>query len=127
MELLHQLGSATVREIHEKTHAPPSTAAVRAIMKQLAAKGHVEVTKRGSAFLFYPTRTFQQASQGPMKRVVEGWFGDSFKTNFVSQFSPARITISDNEMTEVQRFIKRSHVNPRSAREHDVSELWLAA
>jgi predicted transcriptional regulator len=77
MEIVYQLGSATAAEVREKMPEAPSYSAVRAMLRILEDKGHLEHEQDGPRYVFMPTVPRAEASETALRRLVRTFFGGS--------------------------------------------------
>ena len=77
MDVIYEIGCATVAEVLERLPDPPSYSAVRALLRVLEDKGHLEHEQDGPRYLFRPTVPREAARTTALRRVVRTFFGGS--------------------------------------------------
>ena len=77
MDVLFAEQSATVNEILAAMEDPPSYSAVRATLRVLVQKGHVEHLQDGPRYLYRPTVKQETARAAALKHVVSTFFEGS--------------------------------------------------
>ena len=77
MEIVYELGRATAAEVLERLPDPPSYSAVRALLRVLEEKGHLEHEQDGPRYLFRPTVPREAARATALKRLVRTFFDGS--------------------------------------------------
>ena len=77
MDVLFALGQATVSDVLERIPDPPSYSAVRATMRVLEEKGHVEHLQDGPRYLYRPVVPQESARSAALKHLVRTFFGGS--------------------------------------------------
>lgn len=77
MDLLFQRGRATAAEVMAGIPDPPSYSAVRAMLRTLEEKGHVQHTEDGRTYVYRPTVAREQASSSALRHLVKTFFGGS--------------------------------------------------
>jgi len=77
MEIVYELGAATAAEVLERLPDPPSYSAVRALLRVLEEKGHVEHEQDGPRYLFRPTVPREAAGTTALRRLVRTFFDGS--------------------------------------------------
>ncbi|MFL5537720.1 MAG: BlaI/MecI/CopY family transcriptional regulator [Longimicrobiaceae bacterium] len=77
MDVLFALGQATVSDVLERIPDPPSYSAVRATMRVLEEKGHVEHLQDGPRYLYRPVVPQESARSAALRHLVRTFFGGS--------------------------------------------------
>ena len=77
MDVLYELGRATAAEVRERLPDPPSYSAVRAMLRILEDKGHLEHEADGPRYVFSPAVPREQARESALRRVVRTFFDGS--------------------------------------------------
>jgi predicted transcriptional regulator len=77
MDVLFALGQATVSDVLERIPDPPSYSAVRATMRVLEEKGHVEHLQDGPRYLYRPVVAQESARSAALRHLVRTFFGGS--------------------------------------------------
>lgn len=74
---LYAGGPATVSEILDRMASPPSYSSVRATLRVLEEKGHVEHVADGRRYLYRPTVEPERARRAALAEVVRTYFDGS--------------------------------------------------
>lgn len=77
MDLLHRLGEASAADIEAALPDPPSYSAVRAHLRILEEKGHVQHRQEQTRYVYAPTVRTDKARKGALRHLVETFFGGS--------------------------------------------------
>ena len=77
MDVLFAMRQATVNEVLERIPDPPSYSAVRATMRVLEEKGHVEHHQDGPRYLYRPVVPQESARSAALRHLVRTFFGGS--------------------------------------------------
>jgi predicted transcriptional regulator len=77
MNALYEGGPATVNEILERMSSPPSYSSVRATLRVLEEKGHVEHEADGRRYLYRPTLEPDRARRAALAELVRTYFEGS--------------------------------------------------
>lgn len=77
MDIIYKRGAATAGEVREALEDPPSYSAVRALLRVLEDKGHLQHDTQGNRYVYRPTRSRAEASRAALHRVVETFFEGS--------------------------------------------------
>jgi predicted transcriptional regulator len=95
MDALYKLGEATVGEVMDLMPDPPSYSAVRATMRVLEEKGHVNHKQDGPRYLYVPTVPRDKAQSKALQHMVGTFFGGS-----VEQAVMALLSLPETKMSE---------------------------
>jgi predicted transcriptional regulator len=80
MEVIYARGRATAAEVLDGLPDPPSYSAVRAMLRILEDKGHLEHETDGPRYVFVPTVPREQARETALRRLVHTFFGGSHES-----------------------------------------------
>ncbi len=91
MDAIYRLGKATAAQVMDEIPEPPSYSAVRAMLRILEEKGHLEHEKVGARYLYLPTVSQGKAKKSALNHVLATFFDGS-----VSNAMAALIDLSDD-------------------------------
>ena len=77
MDILHQQGECSAREILRHLPDPPTYSAVRALLAKLVEKRLVGFRSQGKRYLYAPTEDPASARRSALKHLVHTFFEDS--------------------------------------------------
>lgn len=77
MDVVYELGEATVSDVLERLPDPPSYSAVRATMRLLEEKDHLTHKQRGLAFVYLPTVARDHARVSALQHLLKTFFDGS--------------------------------------------------
>jgi predicted transcriptional regulator len=97
MDVIYASGSATVRDVMDGVPDPPSYSAVRAMLRVLEEKGHVEHRHDGPRYVYVPTVPRAQASESAMKQMLRTFFDGS-----AERAVAALLDMSSSDLSEVE-------------------------
>lgn len=80
MNALFAGGPATVNEVLERMADPPSYSSVRATLRVLEEKGHVEHDYQGRSYVYRPTLEPERARRAALAELVRTYFDGSVET-----------------------------------------------
>jgi len=95
MNALFAGGPATVSEVLERMTDPPSYSSVRATLRVLEEKGHVEHDFEGRSYLYRPTLEPERARRAALAELVRTYFDGS-----VQNAAAALLRMSDARLPE---------------------------
>ena len=74
MDILYQRGKASASEVREAMADAPGYSAVRAMLRVLEDKGHVQHQAEGLKYVYVPTVARDKAKRSAVKHVLETFF-----------------------------------------------------
>ena len=77
MDVLYADGEASAQTIQQKIPDSPSYSAVRALLKKLMDKGHIEYRQDGAKYVYSPVLPKNDAKQSAITRLVNTFFDGS--------------------------------------------------
>src|SRR5437764_87285 len=77
MDILYQRGAATANEVLAALPDPPSSSAIRTLLRILEEKGHARHIRDGMRYVYSPAHARQTAAQHALAHVVRTFFGGS--------------------------------------------------
>jgi len=97
MEVIYARGSADAAEIQEALPDPPGYSAVRALLRVLVDKGHLETSREGTKLIYRAIRQRDDVRRGILAQVVETYFGGS-----AQEAVSALLDISDPRLSKAE-------------------------
>ncbi len=91
MDAIYRFGKATAAQVMDEIPNPPSYSAVRAMLRILEEKGHLQHDKVGARYIYKPTVSQGRAKKSALHHVLTTFFEGS-----VSQAMAALIDFSDD-------------------------------
>lgn len=77
MEIVYRLGEATAQQVLEEMHDPPSYSALRALLRILVDKQHLQHRADGPRYIYRPTVSRSRARAAALAGVVDNFFEGS--------------------------------------------------
>ena len=99
MDVLYQLGQATVSEVEDALTPAASYSAVRATLRVLEEKGHVQHKQDGPRYLYLPTVPQEKAKTAALSHLVDTFFNGSAEAAVMQllQMTDRKLSTSDAE------------------------------
>lgn len=98
MDIVYRRGEATAAEILADIADPPSYSAIRALLRVLETKGHLDHREDGPRYVFRPTRPRDEVSDSALKRVVRTFFGGSVEATVAALLDLDAGTLTQEEL-----------------------------
>jgi BlaI family penicillinase repressor len=108
MDVIYQLGEASVADVQARLADPPSYSAVRTMIRLLEKKGLLRHRQVGTKYVYRPRSSRESASRSALRHVMQTFFGGS-ATDAVAAIlddSASRLTRSDLE--RIERLIEKA-------------------
>ena len=95
MDIIYELNEATAAQVLDRLPNPPGYSAVRALLRVLEEKGHLEHKQDGPRYVFLPTLPREEARRNALKHLMETFFDGS-----TEKVVAALLNISEEELSE---------------------------
>ena len=112
MSALYRLGPATAAEVLEAIPSPPSYSAIRAHLRVLEEKGHVQHEDDGTRYVYRPTVPRERARRGALQDMVHTFF-DGSASQAVAALLDGDANISKAELEKLMKLIEAARVEGR--------------
>jgi predicted transcriptional regulator len=113
MDVLYQLGQATVSEVEEALTEPATYSAVRATLRVLEEKGHVEHRQDGPRYLYLPTVPQDKAKTAALSHVVGTFFNGSAEAAVMALLQMADTKLSKSDVSRLAAKIREANEEGR--------------
>ncbi len=108
MDVLFEVGEATVAEIMEKMPDPPGYSAVRTTVGRLESKGHLKHRTDGPRYIFSPVVTREKARDSAVAKLVGTFFNGSVSQAVSGLLGQSVNNVSERELGELARIIEKA-------------------
>jgi len=108
MDVIYASGSATVRHVMDSIPDPPSYSAVRAMLRVLEEKGHVEHRYDGPRYVYVPTVPRAKASESAMKQMLRTFFDGSAERAVAALLDMSGADLSKAELDRLAALIEQA-------------------
>ena len=112
MSALYRLGPATAAEVLEAIPSPPSYSAIRAHLRVLEEKGHVQHEDDGTRYVYRPTVSRERARRGALQDMVHTFF-DGSASQAVAALLDGDANISKAELEKLMKLIEAARLEGR--------------
>ncbi len=99
MDVVYQRGEATAADVIAALPDPPSYSSVRALLRTLEHKGHLDHRREWPRYVFFPTRARREARLSALARVLRTFFRNAPP-------STAAAFIDDTSLAELDEHIQ---------------------
>ncbi len=108
MDAIYQLGRATAVEVMERLPDPPSYSAVRAMLRLLEEKGHLEHEPDGPRYIYKPTLAHDKAQRSALKHLVDTFFEGSAEQAVAALLDLSKTKLSEDELDRLSQLITQA-------------------
>lgn len=108
MDVLYRLGSATAAVVTTGLPDPPSSTAVRTMLRILEDKGHIKHEHDGVRFIYSPVMPREQARKSVLTHVVRTFFDGSAEQAMATLLANPRTDITDKELDRLASLIEQA-------------------
>ena len=95
MAFIYRRGQATAAEVMEGITNPPSYSGVRAMLRILEEKGHLQHRREGARYIYAPTLSPEEAGRSAMDYMIQAFFNGS-----TERAVAALLDLKSNELSE---------------------------
>lgn len=113
MDVIYQLGEASVAEVVERMPDQPGYNTVRNTMAILERKGHLRHRRDGQRYLYAPQDPVEQAKSSALRHLLHTFFDGSLPKAMVALLSAPDQRLTDAELDEIARHIERARQGER--------------
>ncbi len=113
MDVIYQQGSATAAEVMESIPDPPSYSAVRAMLRVLEEKGHLQHEQDGPRYVYKPTVTRERARRSALRHLVRTFFNGSTGEAVAALLDMSDAKLSDAEVDRLARLVDQAKTEGR--------------
>lgn len=97
MEIVYRRGRASVSDVLTDLSDPPSYSSVRAMLRYLEDKGHLQHEEEGPRYVYRPTAPKQEVRKSALGHVVRTFFDGSVSSVVAALIESAPLTSEEYE------------------------------
>jgi predicted transcriptional regulator len=106
LDAIYRLNEASVQEIMESLHDPPTAGAVRRMLNILAEKGLVRSRHDGPRKVYAAVEKKEEARKRALKRMTETFFGGSRAGVMAALLEDSALELDEGERQTLGRLIR---------------------
>lgn len=106
MDVVYRLGAVTVTDVLERLPDPPSYSAVRALLRILEEKGHLEHEQDGPRYVYTPTVPPDAAKESALTNVLRTFFGGSTEAAVAALLDLEGEKLSQSELKRISGLVE---------------------
>jgi len=108
MDVLYRFGQATAAEVQSNLPDPPSYSAVRATLRILEEKGHVQHQQEGPRYVFRPAVALDRATRSAIRHLVKTFFNGSAEQAVATLLDESSSKLSPQELDRLAGMIEKA-------------------
>jgi len=108
MDVIYRKESATAAEVMDNIPDAPSYSAVRALLRILEEKGHIQHKKVGPRYVYSPTVPADKAKKSAMRHVLSTFFQGSVSQAVAALIDMNARDLDENEIERLQEVIEKA-------------------
>lgn len=108
MDIIYEMKEATALQVMERLPSPPGYSAVRALLRVLENKGHLQHRQDGSRYIFVPVLTKDKASRSALRHVLKTFFDNSAEDAVAALLDISEDTLSGEDYRRLAQLIRKA-------------------
>ncbi len=108
MDVIYQLGRATVTEVMDRVPDPPSYSAVRAMMRVLEEKSILRHHQDGPRYVYTPTVSHAKATNSALTRMLTTFFNGSTERAVAALLDMSSSKMNQEELDRLALLIEQA-------------------
>jgi predicted transcriptional regulator len=113
MEVVYRLGRASASEVRENLADPPSYSGVRAMLRILEEKGHLDHERDGVRYVYFPTADPDDVGESAMRHVLRTFFAGSTTAAMAALLDATEEPPSAEDLEALERMIEQAREQGR--------------
>jgi predicted transcriptional regulator len=108
MDVVYQLGRASVTDVRERLIDPPTYSSVRTMLGHLERKGLLRRDRSGVKHVYAPVQSRSAASRSALRAVIDTFFPKSPGDALAALIDDSAEKLSDEELQRLEEAIRRA-------------------
>ncbi len=108
MDVIYEQGASTSAEVLDAIPDPPSYSAVRAMLRILEEKGHLQHRQDGPRYVYMPVISRDKASKSALQHLVQTFFDGSTQGAVAALLDMDSINLDADELNRLEAMIQRA-------------------
>jgi BlaI family penicillinase repressor len=108
LDILYERGRATAAEVQAGLPDPPSYSTIRALLRVLEEKGHVQHQSAGQRYVFSPKVPRERARRTALKRLLQTFFNDSVGEAVATLLNVSEAKLTRQELDRIEALIEQA-------------------
>lgn len=108
MNIVFELGQASVGDVHERLDDAPSYSAVRTMIRHLEGKGFLKHFREGNKYIYKPTQSRDSASRWAIRQLLKTFFQDSPSDAVAAILDLSNDQLTDADLDRLEELIDKT-------------------
>ncbi len=113
IEILYQRGKASASDVRDAMPDAPSYSAVRALLRVLEEKGHVEHQNEGLKYVYAPIVKPDKAKRSAVKHLVDTFFSEAPEQVVAALLDVSAKRLTNEELDRMAEMIEKARKEGR--------------
>ena len=113
MDVIFQLGEASVARVLEQLRDPPSYSAVRTMIRLLESKGFLRHRRVGNRYVYRPTQSKETASRSALRHLITTFFSGSAPDTVAAILDDSSEKLSEDDLERLEQLIDETRKEGR--------------
>lgn len=113
MDVIYRLGRATTAEVLERLPEAPGYSAVRALLRILEEKGHLEHEQDGPRYVYMPTVPREVAKESALSHLLRTFFDGSAEAAVAALLDLDSQQLTEEELDRLSQLIDQARQQGR--------------
>lgn len=115
MDIIWRNGQATAQEVQDEMADPPGYSAVRAMLRLLEEKGHLQHAREGRKYVYRPVVSSRKARVGAMQNLLTTFFDNSTEQAVASLLELKADELSADDFARLRRLVEEARAKGGNA------------
>ncbi len=108
MDVIHQLGEATVGEVLDKLSDPPSYSSVRTMIRLLESKGLLSHRQDGKRYVYKAIQSREAASKSALRKLMDVFFAGSATDAVAAILDVSSESLEPGDLDRMAKLIRQA-------------------
>jgi predicted transcriptional regulator len=108
MDVIYQLGEASVADVRDRLASPPSYSAVRTMIRHLEGKGLLKHRQDGARYVYRPVRSRDSASRSALRHLLATFFGGSAPDAVAAILDVSSENLDQEDLKRIEQMIQQA-------------------
>ena len=108
MDVMHQLGEASVSDVRSKLSDPPGYSAVRTMVRLLESKGLIRHRQSGKKYVYRATQSRDKASKSALRHLLKTFFGGSATDAVAAILDVETEQLGEDELRRIESMVRQA-------------------
>lgn len=113
MDVIFQLGEASVSDVRNGIPDPPSYSAVRTMIRLLEAKGFLSHRRDGTRYVYRPTQSRERARRSALQHLLKTFFSESPTDAVAAILDVKSGDLTEDDLKRIERLIDEARKEGR--------------